>query len=81
MTQFTDLYSLSEDDRIRYIGKAAETGMVVGFIVDSGAAMGRTKIDRYIKKLTSTFPLIEIIDESPGLVANTTLIRCRLKPS
>jgi hypothetical protein len=47
---FADLADLPEDDRIAIIGRTAESGQRVAFVVEDHA-----KADRYIAKLTSRF--------------------------
>ena len=50
MTKYADLADMPEDDRIAIIGRAAEGGQRVAFIVEDDA-----KADRYIEKLTKRF--------------------------
>lgn len=47
---YADLADLPEDERINIIGRTAESGKRVAFIVEND-----TKADRYIEKLTSRF--------------------------
>lgn len=48
--KYVDLADMPEDDRIAIIGRAAESGKRVAFIVEDHA-----KADRYIEKLTKRF--------------------------
>jgi hypothetical protein len=50
MEGYADLADLPEDDRIGIIGRTAESGKRVAFIVEDDA-----KADRYIEKLTKRF--------------------------
>ena len=74
MKGFADIADLSEDDRITAIGNRAMTGEVVGFITDDEPG----KAERYIRKLAKRFPKVVILDQKPGPVARTTLVRCTL---
>ena len=52
MTEFADLYELSEDDRIDLIGRAVTLHKkVTGFIVED-----REKMRRYVDKLKLRYP-------------------------
>lgn len=68
MKAFADLADLPEDERIRMIAATAESGQIVGFVVDDD-----TKADRYIVKL-GAYP-VRVIDRGVGPVANTVLVR------
>lgn len=75
---YADLADLSEDDRIRVIGKMAEDnpGQIIGVVVD--ADRFGAKADRYVMKLLERYR-VEIIDRAPGPVSQTTTIRIRRK--
>lgn len=78
MTQFGDLYNLTENERIDLIGRTVMEGpktsgdkpKMIAFVVDN-----HKKADRYIKKLNEKFPGIRIIDRFDGLVHNTVTVR------
>lgn len=69
MTIAADLHKLSEDDRIKLIGRSvmqqpassADAPVMNGFIVES-----EEKADRYIRKLQKGFPGIRVVDRSPA---------------
>lgn len=65
---YADLADLPEDQRIQIIGRQAEQGGRIGFVVDDDV-----KADRYINKLTSQFP-VEVVKRGVGPVADTVLI-------
>lgn len=74
-----DLHRVSEDDRITMIADSimgmGSTGLV-GVLVDDVPG----KPERYIEKLTTRFPLIELVDRGPGPVEKVVLLRFRQKP-
>ncbi len=74
MKGYADLADLPEDERIRLIAKTAEIS-VVGFFVDDDGE----KADRYIRKLAA-YP-VRVIDQKPGLVAGTIMVRVGPKES
>lgn len=70
MKAFADLADLPEDERIRVAAEtAAKTLQIVGVVTDDEPG----KAARYIAKL-SRYP-VRIIDQSPGPVKGTVLIR------
>jgi len=65
MKAFADLADLPEDDRIAIIGKTAEGGQRVAFVVEDHA-----KADRYVEKLTKRFR-VSVAKRLNGPVKNT----------
>ena len=65
---FADLADLPEDDRIAIIGKTAESGQRVAFVVEDHA-----KADRYIAKLTKRFR-VSVAKRLDGPVKDTVSI-------
>jgi hydrogenase maturation factor HypF (carbamoyltransferase family) len=55
----TDLYRLTEDERIKLIGEAAAAGGTVGVFIDAD----RKKIGRYVTKVTRRYPTVQLIDQ------------------
>lgn len=78
MKAFADLADLPEDQRIEAIGRLTMEGpasstdkpIMNGFIVETPS-----KAARYIAKLKEQFPGIRIIDQNPGPLAGTVLVR------
>lgn len=69
---YRDIADLDEDDRIDMIGrKVSDQKQVVAFITDSDPG----KADRYIEKLLSRFPDIEVLARAAGPVANTITVK------
>lgn len=68
---YVDLYTLTEDDRIKVIGETAMAGKIVGFVVEDAS----DKADRYLGKLTEKFPGIAVYSRTPGPVRGTTMIK------
>jgi hypothetical protein len=69
---YADIADLEEDDRIDMIGrKVEEQKLTVAFITDADPG----KADRYIQKLLTRFPGIEVIGRWPGPVANTISVK------
>jgi len=66
---YADLADLPEDERIAIIAKTAETE-IVGFFVDDWQG----KAERYIRKLEA-YPRVRVIDQKPGIVKGTIMIR------
>jgi len=77
MNGYADLGDLSENKRIKVIGR---------FVMSQSANSAKPKIvgialededkaKRYEKKLLKMFPTIQIIDIVPGLVPGTVLLR------
>ena len=75
MKAYADLADLPEDERIRIIAATAAEGQIVGVVVDAEAG----KAERYITKLKK-YP-VRIIDQMPGPVKNTVLVRVGPKES
>lgn len=83
MTAYADIASVKEDDRIQIIGRTimegsrSESGKskVVGFVVEDDE-----KADRYINKLMSKFPCVNVISRGVGPVKGTVLVRVGVKP-
>ena len=71
MGKFRDLADLPEDERIIMIGEAAMTGKTVAFVTDSDPG----KAERYITKLMTAFPKLEVISKSPGPVPDTITVK------
>lgn len=71
LPMYADLFELSEDERIDTIGHmVTEHGKTIGFVVETTA-----KADRYIKKLKKKYPTVTVLDQGPGPVKNTILVR------
>ena len=68
MKGFADLADLPEDDRITIIGKTAESGKRVAFVVED-----HEKADRYIDKLTKRFR-VSVAKRLDGPVKDTVSI-------
>ena len=79
MKGYADLADLSEDERIRVIGEYAMAGNQIGVPVDEEGPDGYEKADRYIEKLTSQFPLLEIVRKGAGPVQKTVMFVVRKK--
>lgn len=77
MIPYHDLHERTEDERIAEIGKHASTGKLVAFITDDEEG----KADRYISKLLSRFPDLEVKERLPGPVPNTVTVKVGLKAS
>jgi hypothetical protein len=77
MTVATDLHRLSEDARIKVIGRSvmnapassADRPPMNCFVVESQA-----KADRYVRKLKKAFPRIRILNRTAGPVAGTFMV-------
>ena len=69
--KYADLYSMTEDERIDFIGRSVmntpatstDKPVMNAFIVEDDA-----KADRYIEKLRAKFPGIRVIDRLDGPV-------------
>jgi hypothetical protein len=72
---YADIADLPEDERVSVIAAAAAQGQIVGFVVDDWP----DKAERYIRKLAA-YP-VRIIDQRPGPVKNTVLVRIGPKES
>lgn len=66
---FADLADLPEDERIAIIGKEAQAGKRVAFVVEDAA-----KADRYIRKLLLDFN-VRVLERGPGPVKNTVYVK------
>lgn len=75
---FVDIADQQEDDRIRTICIHATShgkDYITGFFTDSDPG----KAERYIKKLLERFPVLMVIDQTPGPVSGVVLVRVRQK--
>lgn len=68
MTAFSDLADLPEDERIAIIGRTAEGGKRVAFVVEDDE-----KANRYIEKLTKRFH-VSVVKRLSGPVKDTVSI-------
>lgn len=79
MTQFVDLYRLSEDERIDVIGRTArEAQNPVGFMVE---AKPKVKAERYISKLLERFPDLRVLERAKGPTPGVVTITVTRKTS
>lgn len=67
--KYADLADFPEDDRIVAIGKVAEGGKVVAFIVENEA-----KADRYIRKVLLDFN-VKVLERGRGPVEGTVYVK------
>ena len=67
--KFADIADLPEDERVSIIGRYAESGIVIAFIVDDDE-----KADRYIRKLRQRHK-VRVISRGPGPVAQSVAVR------
>lgn len=71
-----DMHRFKEDDRIRAIGNyCMDTGDKAGIIVENEPG----KRERYIKKLTEWFPMVEVADLHDGPTEGTVMFTARRK--
>lgn len=80
MAKFKDLADLPEDEHIQAIGNTVMglPGKTVAFVVDTGPVyIG--KAERYILKLLTAFPEIEIVERFKGPVPGTETIKVTRK--
>lgn len=76
MAKYFDAGDLEEDQRITHIGESAMQKMKVGFVVDDEPG----KAERYIEKLLTRFPELQVTKRFPGPVAKcVSVIVERLK--
>lgn len=75
MKAFADIADLPEDERIKVIGQVAESGQIVGFVVEDDV-----KAARYEAKLLKA-NRVRIIDRRQGPIPNTVLVRVGPKES
>ena len=66
---YADLADLPEDERIAVIGKQAEGGAKVSFIVEDDA-----KADRYLSKLLTQFKVV-VTERGAGPVQGTVYVK------
>lgn len=72
MTVYQDLFNLKEDERIELIGHyVTEHNKTTAFYVEDDE-----KADRYVKKLTEKFPMLEVVGRFPG-PANTVCVKLK----
>lgn len=72
MTSYTDLADLPEDERIRQIGEAAESGLVVGAALE---ADDLEKHRRYKEKIQKRFPMAVFIQKIDGPVPGVVILQ------
>jgi hypothetical protein len=72
-TAFADLADLPEDTRIEAIASAAESGELVGFVVEDDA-----KADRYVKKLVKF--AVRIVDRKHFTLNGRDMVLVRVGP-
>lgn len=76
MGSFADLADLPEDDRIKLIGQyVTDNGGRIAVVVDNEPG----KADRYIRKITTRFPEVELHHMHAGPVENCTSLTFRRK--
>jgi len=73
---YTDLFELSEDDRIALIGSYVTLHDEAVSIVTDGDP---GKAERYIEKLTTRFPMVEVFARGKGSVKKTVYFKVRKK--
>jgi hypothetical protein len=66
---YADLADLPEDERVAIIGKQAEAGKRVAFVVEDDA-----KAERYIRKLLLDFK-VKIVGRGSGPVKGTVYVK------
>lgn len=77
---YADVANLPEDKHIELIGKQVNAGDVVGFFVDTEGKDGMAKADRYIAKLLSWVPDLEVLHKDLFQpVPNTVLVKVKVK--
>lgn len=84
MPPFVDLHSVSEDERIEFIGHTAYCEKhgdypSIAFLVDEEGADGFEKADRYIGKLLAKFPELEIQAKAKGPTQGAVTVRIQRK--
>ena len=75
--KYADLYEFSEDERITAIGKSAMTGLTVGVCLEKNEP---AKIARYIRKVTTRYPEIAVLEQADGPIANVVTVKFGRKP-
>ena len=78
MTQYADLFELSEDSRIEAIGVAATAGNTVGVLLEKNEPK---KIERYIQKVTSRYPKVCVLERFDGPTPLVVTIKFGSKPN
>jgi hypothetical protein len=78
MTQYADLFEMSEDSRIEMIGKAAAAGNTVGVVLEKNQPK---KIERYIKKITTRYPNVSVHARIVGPTDLVVTIKFGPKPN
>jgi malic enzyme len=58
-----DLHEIEEDQRIQMIGKSVGQRLTIGVMLESDEP---EKIERYIEKITTRFPTVELKDRRVG---------------
>lgn len=66
---YADLADLSEDERVAVMGREAESGKTIAFVVEN-----EEKADRYIRKLLLDFK-VRVIDRGKGPVKGLTYVK------
>jgi hypothetical protein len=69
--EYSDLYDLREDERIRMIGEHARHKLV-GALLEKNEPK---KIARYIKKVTEQFPDVRHLDTTDGPTTGVVTLR------
>jgi len=73
---YADLHKLAEDDRIALIGEyVMQHDDIVSIVTDSDHG----KADRYVEKLTTRFPYIEVYERGDGPIAKAVYFKVRQK--
>lgn len=68
MTQYADIADHPEWERIQIIGRMAESGRVVGYVVETNQ-----KADLYLKKLLAQYK-VRFVSRGPGPIVGTILV-------
>lgn len=76
MKGYSDLASLTEDERIQRIGEAVTAGNKVAVVLEADQA----KINRYVSKVTTQFERAELIASDAGPIAGTVSLYFGPKP-
>jgi hypothetical protein len=75
--KYADLHDLAEDERIKAIGESAMTGLTVGVCLEKNEP---AKVARYIRKVTTRYPQIGVLEQCDGPVANVVTVKFGRKP-
>lgn len=72
---YADLASMPEDERIGVIGNVVmeRPGEIIAVVTDSDPG----KLERYVNKIVTRFPGIEVVDTLDGPVAETVTVRLK----